>query len=271
MEEPEKQKLSFIEDITRLYCQEELSTHQIAKLTNSSPRSIQYKLKQNGIKLRQIFSKPIRMAGEKEMGYLAGVLAGDGFTGKNFFNVQTIDEDFAKKVYSYLKTISEPTFRKNFRKDKNKFIFTAQLSRKRFVKQIRSVKFEKLSKYGMIQFINGFLDSEGSVDKNEQRISLSNTNLNLLKKISIFMKGLNIDNRIYRTRNKGTIPLYVINIFRMNAVKEFSKNFQFSILRKQKKVFYILKKIELKIGGKYARTRKRDRTKSDRRKRSHAS
>ena len=220
--------------VRRLYWSDEFSARKIADQLNTSYGSIFYLMKKFKIPTRHLHNRPIGTPHDRILAYLAGVLAGDGHLGKNHFILQTIDKDFAQNTYDKLKSFSEPTLRSNFRRDKNKLIYSTSLNRKSFIPVIQKIKFNELSRQGMIEFINGFTDSEGCVMRNRMQgryggsISISNNNTELLKEISIFLKALNIPNKIYKSRT-----VYEIIITRKSAIKQFHRFFHFSIYRKQ--------------------------------------
>lgn len=235
-------------ELRRLYCDEKLSTHKIAKKMGLSPSSVYYLMKKKSIKLRTVHNRPISTPRKNTLAFIAGAIAGDGHIGKTFCTLESIDEEFVDDIYRKLSEFSEPTKRTRYRKDKKKNIYVVQLSRKSFIKPLTNFNFSRSSKEEMIEFVNGFCDAEGTVGM--EGISISNTDIRLLTDISIFLKGLGIHNNIYRNGNQHNYKaLYRISIIRRNAVIRFSKFFRFSIRRKQKLLNHILDSYRVKSGG----------------------
>ncbi len=90
-------------------------------------------------------------------------------------------------------------------------------------------------------FIKGFSDSEGNVDKDAKRISLTSININGLKEIGKLLKEFNIKYTILRRINKGNrFPAYNLRIQDKKSMRIFYKDINFIIKYKKENLKEII-------------------------------
>jgi intein-encoded DNA endonuclease-like protein len=176
-----------------------------------------------------------------DLAYLAGVLAGDGHLNRrcHSFSLGVTDYDFAKNVFNILAEVGSPVYSVRFMSRKNprrKDIHRVEFYGMNLEKQFDEINFSLLPENLKIRFIDGFIDSEGSVPTTAKWISICNTNYKLLCEISEFFKKLGIANYIYKDpdklgrRNKACYQIYIRALV---DIRRFSEIFVFSIKRKQ--------------------------------------
>lgn len=237
----------------------------IARKLGKSYSAIRQKAKKNGLKskldnspkqikkMKEKKSTPLKKSAYKpsnELSYILGVLVGDGHLGKRRIGLLCTDEDFIlyfaknlekwsglktkfykyknhryKKGFNYqlyLNSVKATEFLKQFDLNKNK-------ENPQFTKKINSFLKNKNHK---IKFIEGFFDSEGSIRTNN-RITLDNSNKEIINYIQQLLKKLRINFKIYEEKNHHNKLLYRINIQTKKDIIQFCKLINSSIKRKQ--------------------------------------
>lgn len=238
----------------KLYWQERKSCSQIGKELGVHASVIHDYLISNNI-LRRSYSDalrfPINRPSVSDLSYILGVLEGDGSINVNgTLNLQTIDLDFAKNYYNKVRKIAPSRLVMLKRKTASgNLVYSVDTHRKVLNDILLALKFEDLSYSGKRQFINGYVDSEGCVSGRLWTkttcmgcISISSSDLIVLRPISRYLRKLGIRNSIYSAIKKSSgKSQYSVNIFDKGSIRLFHNCFRFSIKRKQDRLDALVK------------------------------
>jgi len=187
--------------------------------------------------------------------YILGVLKGDGSIANDSFQFSSVDFDFFRNVVKHLRMLgfdeSDIKVYKGIPHDfkspltgkvyKCKPFMRLELYCKKFAEMLRDYELNKLTSEGRISFVNGFIDSEGSVFSNGKGIAIVNTDSNLISFVSDVLNTNDIHNtiNIRKSTGKSVIsgvemkPMLRISIGK-KAYPNFTRTFKISIGRKQK-------------------------------------
>lgn len=244
----------------------------ILRLKSNIPNSKETHEKIGIINTKQI--KKTAYLPSKELAYLIGILNGDGSLninkGKNYcYKLSVKDKDFAINFKNIIKEwcgLDCCLYKRKDKYHKQKFYYETMLNSKEAIpilskyyihrnknKALEEIKnFINLKNEYQIQFIEGFFDSEGSINKNG-RILLFNKNKDILDFFSELFKNFDIKTTIYLTkvaerkiRNIILEPteIYVLNIQYKEGKKIFCNIFNSSIKRKQDRILNVRNKKE---------------------------
>lgn len=200
-----------------------------------------------------------------ELAYIIGVLNGDGCLSHRRIFLNSIDKDFIKnfnekienwselkpKTYKYFDTKSH-----NYKQGFHYETMINSIKIKEFLMQFYISKNEEAikninkflnKKELQIAFIEGFFDSEGTINKEISRIRITNINKNILELIKRYLKNIKIKSIIYKDKrsyekriiNKMIQPIFIINIQDKENIKKFCNIIDSSIKRKQDKILKI--------------------------------
>lgn len=193
-------------------------------------------------KKRKIFAE--KLVADKRFSYIKGCVDGDGWIVKRSVYLATIDEDWAIHYLSVLKDWSgvTPTLRvRQVPPYRDQFLvsmyndFVAD-----FIKENKPTVF--------FEFLKGFCDAEGSFPNNSRGnfISITNSNVVLLRKIKNFLSQHGITAYIYKKpMRNGQIggrtiiarkQNYTLRIANNRGIFWFYKNIGFRVERKQKRL-----------------------------------
>lgn len=262
------------------------STYSIAKKYEISHTTVLYHFRKIGMKLRSrkkatklgvllgrikikkhIIPKESKNL-TKEKAYILGVLCGDGSIYVNKRNrcyhviLHTIDEDFAKEFKRCLESVY--TIKSSFKLRKTKVKgwknkFEVRLCSKEVCLALinygsyfrektwivpRAMKNSPLKIQA--SFLRGLFDSDGTVDKSSNRISLISINLKGLNEVQNLLKNFQIRNRIIGKKVvKGRSKCFYLRIQDRKSVESFSNHINFTIERKRTKVKEIIQSYKL--------------------------
>jgi intein-encoded DNA endonuclease-like protein len=186
----------------------------------------------------------------KDLGYILGVIYGDGYLSENSIGLNVKDKDFALTF----KTSLEKFFRKNAKLHSYNGLWCVLLHSRSAVKFLKKFDYHIIvncSQDIKCAFLKGFYDSEGSAYYHEKtgvrnrKIELCNTNLELLTFCKNLLqvcgiKTLKIGERIRKEREIKGRKLKPTIFFRFHLaenienLKLFKNLIGFSIMRKQK-------------------------------------
>ncbi len=186
----------------------------------------------------------------KNLGYIVGVLVGDGWINKNSIGLKAKDKDF---ILAFKKAL-EDEFKLNTKLHFYNDLWRAELHSREIVKFLTNFDYKIIKKENIevkCAFLKGFYDSEGSAYYQEKigvrnrKIELCNTDLELLTfcKTLLEESGINtlkIDKRLrdIRVLRGRTLPIMIYARFLLKENKEnfirFKNLIGFSIERKQK-------------------------------------
>lgn len=175
---------------------------------------------------------------ERKLAYFYGLFTGDGFTNinKNSYDVyMSIGKDEQEFANFYDKLIEDLFQRKCVHVHKNKEL-TRRFTHKELVNDLdksvgisaytkRVPEWIKHGSYGVkLAFLQGFLDSDGSVlqDRNKIRINFTSVNLELLEDIQDLLFGLQIKNSIVVHQKETTSKhgIHSLESYRINVAIE---------------------------------------------------
>jgi hypothetical protein len=180
-----------------------------------------------------------------ELGYVLGVICGDGNLTKYSVRLNCIDRDFAEFFKQQIEKWSKMRCKKQILISKNsrwKNQFFVQLNSKEVVNFLKNFNLKNLvnsSKEMKIGFLKGFFDSEGTIYiiGYTRTIEVCNANLHYLKICKILLEQLGI-----RTRNlrKG-IRAYKLTLQNSQEnFKKFKDKIGFSIKRKHQRLTQLI-------------------------------
>lgn len=248
-------------EITQLYCEKKWSLMRIANKFDVSAELIRLFMKENNISRRPMrdavmLNKDVYnlnfSGNESEIGYILGVMDGDGFYESRGLSLQVKDKIFAERFVNSLRNLGFDRKMPITRNSRGMWVVKVySVNIKEF---FASISFEQLSDVQKIFFINGFFDAEGSIvagrrsNGNMRReILCYNTNKYLIDEISNFLNLLDIKNSVRISYKKGYTSYhkdfcsianhdcYVISVCEAKSQKLFCKYFTL-FGRKQKKL-----------------------------------
>jgi len=225
--------------LNKLYWNKKLSITDIAAKLGYNRKTIYTHMLQQHIQRRsysEALRFPIRIPSDKNLSYLAGVLAGDGNINSNgTFELQTIDHDFALNTFKQLEKIAPAKLVALKRKTSaGKTVFSVRLHRKAFNDILQKINFTDATRKNM--FINGILDSEACINNSNRTISIYMDNGKLLSQIQSYFMSRKIHSRLYCRNGKH----YSLTIIRKYSIIKFHKIFRITIIRKQNKLNEII-------------------------------
>jgi len=205
-----------------------------------------------------IFSKDYDVL-NKNLAYVLGVVLGDGWVGERKIRLNCKDKDFALEFKKQLKNWSNLNISSYiyFKKgDKQRFYFTIclySLQASKFIKSFIDGRLNEIlttNKEIQVSFLKGLYDSEGGVCSSKATsffktsISFTNTNLELIKLVSLLLFKLGFKNpKIYTSKklygNQKKIVHYIY-LRRFYDKLLFYQDIGFSIKRKQDKLVEVL-------------------------------
>lgn len=265
-----------INELGNLYKRGE-STKTLAKKFKVYPSTIHRQLKKLRIRIRSleeagnlasiknrltnkhiIPKSSLRLNEDKA--YILGVLCGDGClhkTKKDSYQIilQAIDKDFVKEfsrcLYSVYK-IKSKIYKIKVKIPKWNDKYQARICAKEAYLDIlnyhksfkqESWRIPKSIEYAPLkiqaQFLKGFFDSEGCVDKRSRRVSANSINLKGLEEIGFLMKNFGIRFKIESRKDKrpNTHIKYNLKIQDKKSLERFNKNISFVINRKKERLY----------------------------------
>jgi intein-encoded DNA endonuclease-like protein len=255
--------LALSQVINDFYCNQKLSTIEIAKKLGRSKGYIRNVMVKNNIPRRPNTAGNhfLDLVPSPELSYLIGVLLGDGYISRSSSDISLIakDKDF---VDAFNVAICKVLGRR-----KNYPIYIIQRGNCKYYRiNGRSKQFAKwyfaLSLDNLVDtvsvypfdFVRGFADSEGSIywdgrNKKGLRIGIVNTNQLLIEKISQLLTRLSIQNKIYPRKPQYHTyqKSYLLSIYKVGAVQKFMEKIGFSIKRKKEVYDKRLKKFGEKL------------------------
>jgi len=206
--------------------------------------------RENSVRLKRILTKKLPESCykiSKELAYILGVVAGDGFVCKcvnraYIVGLSVIDKDFAY------------TFKKNIKK------WCGYSPSVYYYKNMIRVYFYSFEAYKFIKsfdvnfllcaksieksfFLKGFFDSEGHVGK--RHVSIGNTNLglvNLTRKLLIFL-GIRYTKIYVKKLKDGEKTFYYFYVWGKENLRKFQRYVNFSIKRKIDKLTEIIQNL----------------------------
>lgn len=238
----------------------------IAKIYGVPKSEIAYALRVYGVTSMQrvsglrkkCMSRALPMACQRSnpaFPYILGVLKGDGSIANDSFQFSSIDFDFFRNVVKHLKMLGfgERDIKiysgapRDFKSPSTGKVYTCkpflrlELYCKKFAELLRMSELNELTSEGRISFVNGFIDSEGSVFKTGKGISIDNSDSNLISFVSGVLSSNNVHNVVHirNSRGKSIVtgaqlkPMLRISIGK-NAYPNFSRTFNLAIGRKRK-------------------------------------
>jgi intein-encoded DNA endonuclease-like protein len=253
-------------ELKSLYWNDGLSISDIAKRFKFDSETIRGCMIRNGI-LRRPMRKAVMLSkksyeldfngNEKEIGYLLGVMYGDGSYCARIVRLCVKDSAFIERFASNLRILGyKKKIYKVLRNDGNFLLQVYSVNLKDF---LASLTFEQLSQSQRIEFVNGFFDSEGYIGYNNRIkyriISCFNTDKNLLIELQTFLKSIGIESLIRVSCKKGSISFYkgkiiiarkncyVLSVGKKDSQRIFCKTFEL-FGRKQKKLNMIRRCID---------------------------
>jgi intein-encoded DNA endonuclease-like protein len=187
----------------------------------------------------------------KELGYILGVIYGDGYLDKYTIKLKVKDLDFAE---IFAETISKWSGHScSIRKDKLG-LYIVRFYSVRACKFLSSIKLTDIKNWGIgnkISFLRGLFDSEGCVPDTTKRaksIIFYNSNKRIINITSFLLNELDITHSITsRKPSEGKIGRwkfirkrnYCISITNYENKKKFYNLIGFSIKRKQDRLKYL--------------------------------
>jgi len=251
-----------------------LSSWAIAKNFNTYHSNILHHLKKanierrdksfaakEGIKAGRIKIKknevPKNLKLNKDLSYILGVLAGDGYMSYSnqrkayHIGLSAVDkefvEEFKKTLFNFFKIKSSNEFRKSRKKKWNAQYITRLCSKEAcdFINSIGQFKKENWKIPEIIKnsdsniksaFLRGFFDSEGEIDKKSWRVGATSMNLEGLKQIGKLLEGMGMRYTIINVKDNrpNTHQKYRLRIHDKKSIKLFNESIGFTIKRKQK-------------------------------------
>ncbi|PUA31570.1 MAG: hypothetical protein B9J98_05730 [Candidatus Terraquivivens tikiterensis] len=195
-----------------------------------------------------------------ELAYAIGAALGDGYTkyeGKYHYAVALAvkDYDFAEEFgrCAAIALGREKPYKPYWDRSKRRWVARAY-SRELYELLRKPVDFERIRPYVehcekcVATFLRGLADAEGDVDKNENnfgRISIANTDRQLMEYALALLKALGIFARLYKRRKRETENIegrvvkrerqfiYLLRIYRNSDILRFREVIGFAIKRKQ--------------------------------------
>jgi len=189
----------------------------------------------------------------KELGYILGVIYGDGCLNKYTIKLKVKDLDFAE---TFAKNILEWSgYGCSIKKDDFElYIVTFHSVRAcKFLSSIKFVDIKNWERENKISFLRGLFDSEGCVPDTSKRaksIIFYNSNKKIIDITSFLLNELGINHSITsRKPSKGKIGKwkfirkknYCISITNYENKNKFYRDIGFSIKRKQDRLLYLEK------------------------------
>jgi hypothetical protein len=241
------------------YWKRNLSLSETAKEFNVAKRTVAKFMISNNIPRRNripalIYSqckrrKQLKFKPENtNLGYVYGVMKGDGSLEKRSVSLAVKDKDFILRFKNKFEKLG---FKKFYIKKRKDNLLLIKIHSINLVEFLETFDFDRLSRKQKIEFINGFYDSEGNVFCKKykcyrgvyRRISCYNKNKNVLIKIQIFLNGLGIKSYLssrfmkgghsVRPKYRKSYMLYQLAIYNKNSLKIFARKFKL-FGRKQK-------------------------------------
>ncbi|MDO8516971.1 MAG: LAGLIDADG family homing endonuclease [Nanoarchaeota archaeon] len=274
-----------------------LSSHVIAKKFNTYHSNILHHLKKlkikrrdrssaakEGVKAGRIIIKknkiPENLILNKDLAYILGVLAGDGYMDysdkRRIYQIglSATDKDFVNKfkkaLFNFFKIKPTNEFRKSRKEKWNAQHITRLCSHEAcdYINLIGKFKKENWIVPEIIKnsnnsikcaFIKGFFDSEGEIDKQIGRVGATSMNLNGLTEIKNLLKNLGIRNTIIKKKDlrENASQKYILRIHDKNSIRLFNELISFTIQRKQRVLKEFLSKYDVKEATMFPRDRDR--------------
>lgn len=194
-----------------------------------------------------------------ELGYIRGVLIGDGYVSikrsgtKGYVGLEVKDKDFAQTFCDRLEKWSGMKARFSF--NKNKGLYTVKLFSLRaaeFLKDFNILDLINANEEVKVNFLRGIFDSEGNVSgsnlnmprRSTRFVALYNTDEELIRLVKVLLESLgikvqHIDKRIKSGFTEHTVELR-LRIGGKRNLEMFKNKIGFSIERKNKKLQEIL-------------------------------
>ena len=191
---------------------------------------------------------------EKKFAYFCGLFTGDGFTNINgnshdvYMSIGKDEKDFA---IFYDKLIEELFDRKCVHVHKNKEL-TRRFTHKELVEQLNSsigtsAYNKRVPSWVMegsyavkLAFLQGFLDSDGSVlrDRNNIRINFTSVNLELLEDIQDLLFALEIKNSIviHQKENTSKYVIHSLQSYRINIATDDNQKLAWNPVFESRKI-----------------------------------
>jgi intein-encoded DNA endonuclease-like protein len=218
---------------------------KISEKLRGKPKSKEHIKKMIELRTRKLPKKSKILS--KELGYILGVISGDGYIYKNFHvGLNVRDYDFALAFKNALeKWISFPVF---IYKGNSGTPFRVRLNSKEVCQFLNNFDLNKLKESSSkikAEFIKGFFDSEGCFYEPRFRTLMSNTDKNLLLFIQTLLNAFNIKSHIYKSSSKGKIGI----LKNGNIIRSRKKCFSLCLFKEESKKFFSM------IGTNIARKR----------------
>jgi len=246
------------------------SARKIAREVRLSSWSVRHILKSKmGKRYHEIVEErvkvnilPEKAKGESfELGYILGVLAGDGHLRRDCIGLSTTDREFANVFRQFLEKWSklqtkercyDSFIKSKIRRVFDVYLFSADVAR--FIHDLGMPFGNKLRTWRVSSkvlndseeikrgFLSGFFDSEGSV-RLTYDINCCSTNYQGLLQVGSLLNSHGIRHQIYSyaPRNKNWAAIHVLKIKSRDAT-EFANKINFQLPRKRKQLETLLNK-----------------------------
>lgn len=223
----------------------QMSAKEIARKLDRSPASIYGKIMKIGLRK---YPRPWQPIPSKELGYVLGVIFGDGSVTSKKVSLGVKDEEFAKAFFESLKKIGLNPKIKPYRGG-----WVVWACNKDFCEWVNKLSLSQIISFvvknGLIApFIKGFYDSDGSLQvtsKKYGRIVFYNSDRDLLISIKHLLSSFGINSVLYLRHKAGRVSLrndnakiisrkdqFRLGIYRQEDVKKFLDQIGSSIPRK---------------------------------------
>lgn len=249
-----------------------LSSWEIAKRFDTCHSNILYHLKKLGVIIRDkssaakegvkagriIIKKnkiPADLKLNKDLAYILGVLAGDGYMDYSnkrmtyYIGLSATDKEFVERfktvLFDFFKIKSTNEFRKSKKETWNNQYITRLCSKEvcGFINSFGNFCKDKWRVPDIIKnsennikcaFLKGFFDSEGEIDSKAKRIGATSMNLKGLEEIENLLKSIGIISTMIKKKDTrlNASQKYILRLQDRKSMELFYKNIGFTIQRK---------------------------------------
>ena len=226
-------KHSKVDEIRRLYWEQQFSTREIGELFGITPQGVRWFMKRYGIERRVHTPKwKPRFSNREDLAYVASVTLGDGCVNLKggYLHLVVKDYDFCQAFAEACKRIYlQPVWGQ-----RGKY-YEVKIYSREICRYIKSLTPERLLKEfstekERIRFIRGFFDSEGNVTlwNSGKHVRICNSNKDLLKVVRSMIESLGIKTGFGPNGKRGG---FVIRI-RVKSLPDFVKLIGSNLARK---------------------------------------
>jgi len=248
-----------------MYVEYGMNVKEIARECNVSCHVVSRYLKKCGVEIidmkksAELKFKKLNLDPSEELGYVFGVLYGDGCVYKGGIVLSVTDKDFVEEFKRCLKVIGFENIRERVieyskKNPKWKDQYEIRVANKPFSNWFSSLSYDDVYRMFSVDkrfagaFLRGMFDSEGSCHR-KRGIRVCNTDLELLNLCGKFLDLIGIKYHIReekrKKRRKDEKQLYVLVVEKTyENYKKFNDYVGFSIVRKQLELDYALVDLE---------------------------